>query len=72
MTLKMSLKFLHFLINLKINKLKIIIIIILFSEKFNKIKISRNKLLDKYIYIGIFLFDRSNLNQVFFSFLSKI
>lgn len=72
MTLKMSLKFLHFLINLKINKLKIIIIIILFSEKFNKIKISRNKLLDKYIYIEIFLFDRSNLNQVFFSFLSKI
>ncbi len=54
MTLKMSLKFLHFLINLKINKLKIIIIIILFSEKFNKIKISRNKLLDKYIYIEIF------------------
>ncbi len=62
MTLKMSLKFLHFLINLKINKLKIIIIIILFSEKFNKIKISRNKLLDKYIYIEIFLFYRSNLN----------
>lgn len=45
MTFKMSLKFLHFLINLKIKREKIkmniiIIIIILFNEKFNKISIT--------------------------------